>query len=322
MQTRARGMGRTARITGVALIGAALLVTTACLGDETSGTATPADGGTTTTTAPAQPPAGAPAAGRAVVREIDKTGWYDGFEITVDTATVVPDEYGGADVLLGLTFTNTTLDDKMPGIRAYLQVGDEIDGGAGFDHPTVPAGGSADGKITTSVAVLRDADRLLDSMTVVYGESSGNQTKIPLRDGDDVESVEPRTLDVTGELVQDHTTVLVTGATLAPSYGENERGKMDLGLRITLIGDAGVPAGGANIYYQYFTLTTPDGQTLAADFRGPINELLAANQTIDNPRNSVVFVVPEPATGDYVLTYDALADEDGSGAPTFEFTID
>lgn len=257
--------------------------------------------------------------GQATVRTIGKTGWYDGFEITVDKATVAPDEFGGGKVLVDITYKNTTTDNKTLYASTYLQVGKEIDGGASFDMPAVPGKGSATGNVTTTVRKLSDAEHLLDSITVVYGQAADNQTKIPLKSGAQVESVQPKTLAVTGKLVQDETTVEITGGTLAPSYTKDEHGKMDLALHIKLVGGPGISDGGLNVFYDYFSVKTPDGQSVAADVRGPINELLNRNETIDNAKNYVVFVVPSPATGPYVVTYDAKKGE--GSAPSFSFTV-
>ncbi|MEU1545134.1 hypothetical protein [Nocardia sp. NPDC005745] len=259
--------------------------------------------------------------GQSTVRTVGKTGWYDGFAITVDKATVVPDEYGGAKVRIDITYKNTTLDDHTLSITPSLLVGREVDGGAIFDSPAVPGNGSATGTATTSVASAKDAEHLIDTMTIVYGKAADNQTKIPLAAAGKVDSVQPRTLPISGTLVQDQTTIRITGGRISPSYTENENGKSDLALRITLVGGAGIPAGGTNIYYDYFTVRTPDGRTVAADIRGPINELLNADETIDNPKNYVVFVVPSPGTGPYTLTYNAQKEEGAAGAPTLSFTV-
>ncbi|MEU1994994.1 hypothetical protein ABZ511_11125 [Nocardia gamkensis] len=259
--------------------------------------------------------------GQSTVRTVGKTGWYDGFAITVDKATVVPDEYGGAKVRIDITYKNTTLDDHTLSITPSLLVGREVDGGAIFDSPAVPGNGSATGTATTSVASAKDAEHLIDTMTIVYGKAADNQTKIPLAAAGKVDSVQPRTLPISGTLVQDQTTIRITGGRISPSYTENENGKSDLALRIALVGGGGIPAGGTNIYYDYFTVRNPDGRTVAADIRGPINELLNADETIDNPKNYVVFVVPSPGTGSYTLTYNAQKEEGAAGAPTLSFTV-
>ncbi|WP_040688028.1 hypothetical protein [Nocardia vinacea] len=297
------------------LIGSSALLMTACNDKDAK------SGPTTTASAQSTVGQGQPGAknGQSTVRSIGKTGWYEGFDITVDKATVVPDEFGGAKVLIDITYKNTTPDNKTISNNTYLQVDKEVDAGASFDSPTVPGKGSATGNVTTSVKTLHDAEHLLDTITVIYGQASDNQTKIPLKASAQVEGVAPKTLNVTGKLVQDQTTIEITGGTLAPSYTKNERDKMDLSLRVKIIGGPGISAGGLNVFYDYFTVKTPDGQTIPADIRGPINELLNTNETIDNAKNYVVFVVPSPATGTYVVTYDAKKGE--GAAPNFSFTI-
>ncbi|MFI7666081.1 hypothetical protein [Nocardia sp. NPDC049526] len=297
------------------LIGSSALLMTACNDKDTK------SGPTTTASAQSTVGQGQSGAknGQSTVRNIGKTGWYEGFDITVDKATVVPDEFGGAKVLIDITYKNTTPDNKTISNNTYLQVDKEVDGGASFDSPTVPGKGSATGKVTTSVKTLHDAEHLLDTIAVIYGQASDNQTKIPLKASAQVEGVAPKTLNASGKLVQDQTTIEITGGTLAPSYTKDERDKMDLSLRIKIIGGPGISAGGLNVFYDYFTVKTPDGQTIPADIRGPINELLNTNETIDNAKNYIVFVVPSPATGTYVVTYDAQKGE--GSAPNFSFTI-
>ncbi|MEV6137925.1 hypothetical protein AB0L63_18025 [Nocardia sp. NPDC051990] len=297
------------------LIGSSALLMTACDDKDTK------SGPTTTASALNTIGQGQPGAknGQSTVRAIGKTGWYEGFDITVDKATVVPDEFSGARVLIDITYKNTTPDNKTISNNTYLQVDKEVDGGASFDSPTVPGKGSATGKVTTSVKTLHDAEHLLDTITVIYGQASDNQTKIPLKASAQVEGVAPKTLNVTGKLVQDQTTIEISGGTLAPSYTKNERDKMDLSLHIKIIGGPGISAGGLNVFHDYFTVKTPDGQTITADIRGPINELLNTNETIDNAKNYVIFVVPSPATGTYVVAYDAKQGE--GSAPNSSFTI-
>ncbi|MGW4716808.1 hypothetical protein [Nocardia sp. NPDC004260] len=306
---------RAVTVAGAALVVASALLLSACQDEDGIPVAVPS---TTAAGVAAEPGA---ANGQSTVRTVGKTGWYDGFDITVDKATVVPDEYGGAKVRIDITYKNTTLDNHTLSITPSLLVGKEVDGGAIFDSPTVPGNGSATGTATTSFKSAKDAQHLIDTMTVVYGAAADNQTKIPLAAAGKVDSVQPKALAVTGTLVQDQTTIQVTGGRISPSYTESENGKSDLALRIKLVGGSGIAAGGTNIYYDYFTVRTPDGQTVAADIRGPINELLNANETIDNPKNYVVFVVPSPGTGPYTVTYNAQKQEGAATAPTLSFTV-
>ncbi|WP_433663037.1 hypothetical protein ACQPW1_13410 [Nocardia sp. CA-128927] len=301
-----------------ALISAAALVLTAC--NDKDGAATPVSA-TPATSVVANGSPGSNNASQSTVRTVGKTGWYEGFDITVNKATVVPDEFGGAKVLIDITYKNTTLDNKTMSNNTSLLVGNEVDGGASWDNPTVPGGGSATGKVTTPVKSAKDAEHLIDTMTVVYGQAADNQTKIPLSAAGKVESVQPKAFPVTGTLTQDQTTIQVTAGKLSPSYTKNEHGKNEIALHIKIIGGSGVAAGGSNIFTEYFSLKTPDGQNLVADDRGTINELLGAGQTIDNAKNYVVFVVAAPATGNYVLTYNSQKEEGAATAPTLAFTV-
>ncbi|MFE3022819.1 hypothetical protein [Nocardia tengchongensis] len=257
---------------------------------------------------------------QAVVRTIGKTGWYEGFEITVDKATVTPDEFGGAKVRVDITYKNTTTANKTLSVVPTVQIGGAIDGGAGWNSPEVPGKGSAAGDVTTSVKKFDNAEHLLDTVTILYGSAAENQTKFPLKADAKVESIAPRTLAITGKLTQDQTTVEITGATLTPSYTKNEAGKMELALKFKLVGGSGIGDGGLNVFSEYFTIKAPGGQTVVDDqLRGFIDELLSRNQTIDKPDLQAVFVVPAPATGNYTLSYDATKGK--NAVPTFSFTV-
>ncbi|MFF2556577.1 hypothetical protein ACFVUS_36605 [Nocardia sp. NPDC058058] len=305
----------------VLVIGTSALLMTACNDKDTK--AGPSSSQIAQPMGTGQPgggnPGGSTSNGQATVRTVGKTGWYEGFDITVDKATVVPDEFGGAKIRIDITYKNTTTDNKTLSIVPTLQVGNEIDAGAGFDNPAVPGKGSATGNVTTTVKKLSDAQHLLDTLKVIYGTAAENQTIIPIAADGKVQSIQPRDLSVSGTLVQDQTTIQITGGTLSPSYTKGENGKMDLALHVKIIGGSGISDGGANIFYEYFSVKTPDGQNVPADIRGPINELLERNQTIDNAKNFAIFVVPSPGTGTYVVTYDAKKGE--GTAPTFSFTV-
>ncbi|AYF77443.1 hypothetical protein D7D52_30580 [Nocardia yunnanensis] len=304
-----------------ALIATSALLMTACNDKNTPSPAA------TSLSAAAQPGAAQPGGtdktggtnSQASVRAIGKTGWYEGFEITVDKATVTPDESGGAKVRVDLTYKNTTTKDKTLDASPTLLINGAVDQGADSNTPTVPGKASATGDISTSVKKLDSAEHLLDTISVVFGTAADNQTTIPLKADAKADSVQPKTLNVSGTLVQDQTTVMVTGGTLTPSYTKGERNKMEVGLHIKLVGGSGIGDGGLNVFTEYFSLKGPDGQTVVADSRGFIDELLERNQTIDKADLYAVFVVPAPATGNYVLSYDAT--KGASPAPTFAFTV-
>lgn len=298
-----------------ALIGVSAVLATGC--DDKDGTpvANPS------VSAPSSVAGGPQASSKqATVRTVGKTGWWDGFEITLAKATIVPSESGGGKFVADIAYRNTTGDNKTLTADAFLQFGTEVDATASWDYVTVPGKGSANGTVTTSLKVVKDPQHLLDQMTLVFGQASQNQTKLPVKAAAPVESVQPKALAVTGRLVQDQTTIEITGGNLTPSYAKDERGKMLLSLHVKIIGGPGVPAGGLNIFDEYFSMRTPDGQQQPADTRSYLNELLEKNQTIDNPKNFAVFLVPSPGTGSYVLSYNASKEADPN-APTLPFTV-
>ncbi|MEU4343964.1 hypothetical protein AB0H00_22295 [Nocardia sp. NPDC023852] len=243
---------------------------------------------------------------QSTVRTVGKTGWYGGLDITVNKATVVPSQAGGGQLLIDITYQNTTSEVRRLSENTYLQIGEEIDASAVFDTPTVSGNDSAAVKITTTVASTKDLDRLLDTVTVVYGQASDNQTKIPIAAAAQVESIQPQALNITGTLVQNQTTIEITGGKLSPSYKRNQRNKMDIELRLEISGES-------YISNDYFTVRTPSGQIVVADVRVPDDESVVVLAT-------AVFVVPNPTTGPYVLTYDSSRGK-SRPAPTLSFTI-
>ncbi|WP_280454104.1 hypothetical protein [Nocardia brasiliensis] len=80
-----------------ALLIAAALALAAC--NDKNGTATPASGTPPTSVAATGSPGSAT---QATVRTVGKTRWFEGFDKTVDNATVVPDELGGANVQIDI----------------------------------------------------------------------------------------------------------------------------------------------------------------------------------------------------------------------------
>lgn len=316
MRSNTRGSRVVTAVAASAVLGMTALLVTGCNDDDVKGKAVSSSVSAPSSVAGA-PASGSPTAGQPV-RTIGKTGWFEGFDITVTKATVT-DQLGGARLVIDVSYKNTGTENKTVD-NGFLQVGDRTDSGAIFDSPTVPGKGTATGTVTTSLKSGANVDQVLDSITVVYGQSSDNQTKIPLAAAGKVDSVQPRVLPISGKLTQGQITIEVTDGKLSPSYVRGERGKYELALHVKIVGGPGVPAGGMNVFENFFSVQTPDGQSLVADNRSPVNELPEKNQTIDKPGNYVVFVVPAPGTGNYVLSYDGKTGDDAPPA-TFAFSV-
>lgn len=152
-------------------------------------------------------------AAKPVVQSVGKTGWWGGFDITVKSATLT----GGRQLAIDVTYKNTNPTTATLGINHSLQVGNQIVD-AYFDTPEVPAGGTAAGTITTTLGkASASPQQLLDSMSVVFGTATDNQTIIPLRATTPVDSVQPRTLGVSGHLNQELVQIDVLHGSIAPS---------------------------------------------------------------------------------------------------------
>ena len=250
-------------------------------------------------------PASSSAALPPVTRQIDRTGWYDGFAITVREVTAEPGYGDVVDMTVTLLFENLGIDDNTPP-EGDVQV-DGLAVEAYFDAPGIPAGGRAEGTAVFSVAPEEalTPDEAIDRMTIVYGDAGDNQTVIPLAESAEVDSIEPADLEVDGTMTQGQIVVDVVQARLAPSYESGERGKALLDVRITLSCAPDCQASGWNTGYEQFSVTGPDGSSVVADQRSDYCcDALYPGVVSDSERNVLTFVVPLPGTGDYTLTYD------------------
>ncbi|MEP6560178.1 MAG: hypothetical protein ABJD68_03770, partial [Nakamurella sp.] len=80
------------------------------------------------------------AAGAApITRTIGKTGWYDGFAITVDDVTAEQSDGDGVDVTVNFSYQNLLTEADSPP-HADVQIDGESQQ-AFFDAPSIPAGG-------------------------------------------------------------------------------------------------------------------------------------------------------------------------------------
>jgi hypothetical protein len=248
-----------------------------------------------------------------VTRPVGKAGWWGGFRITVDEATAeVPADAWTytAQVTLAVTMENLGEESTAPPFEVRLEAGG-VSFDAFTDSPTIGGGGNAPATVTADVdpsglGVVDDRDlgQVLDALTVVYGEASENQTKIPLGP-DPVETFEPQQLAVEGGATHGPLTVTVTGGSLRPSYKRGENGKYELALDFELACD-GCARIGINVSRGGFVLTSPAGASVTPDSRSPYCcDALYSNDRKDDADQTVVFLVTEPLTGAYQLTMTA-----------------
>jgi hypothetical protein len=261
-----------------------------------------------------------------LTREIGKTGWYDGFAITVDEATA-SESFGGVDLEVSYTLENLGTDVGFPP-RPSIQIDGNAQDGF-FDAPSeVPAGGRSEGTATLFVSEDEDApldfDEAMDRVVWVYGDAEDNQTLIPFDESEDVTSIEPRDLEVTGTLTQGQIITEVRSGRLSPSYesGDKDVFNIDLSIKITCAADCS--PSGWYIDRSDFSLTGPDGLSNTPDDRlsGFCCEALYPDTISDDERNVLTFQVDAPATGDFTLTLNNASTADAGVAPaTFAFSI-
>lgn len=255
--------------------------------------------------------------------KLGKTGWYDGFAITLDDLTAEPSGFG-ASILINLTVQN--LRDETGSLGDGIVESDGAAASAFWDLPDVPGEGKAKGTIRTDVdgELENEADlqALLGTMAVVFGEARDNQTRIPLEAKGKVESVEPKELALTGTLQQGQLIVDVLDGDLQPSYASGEKGKAELSVRVKISCAADCQAQGWNVDSSMFSVKAPDGTSAVADSRSRYCcDAIYPGTVSDNADNVLTFVVPLPGTGAYTLTYDnPSVTSQGTAPATFAIT--
>nr|WP_192817835.1 hypothetical protein [Rhodococcus sp. JVH1] len=239
----------------------------------------------------------------AVEREIDKIGWHDGFEITVDEVTVNSDD-ASTTLDFDLNYKNLVGVSHTPTDKAYL----EVDGAVvklSFDSPEIAGGGEASGTATASIMApseTLDGDDVVDSVVLVYGQADENQTRIPLAEHDSVESIEPRGLPV-GMTFGTDMEITLDEAFLWPSYQPGEKDKHEVWVKINANCGRCSTGGFSDVNPGDFELTGPDGQSARGDKRGGfISENVSSINKIEG--EWIVFVMDEPVPGAYTFLWE------------------
>lgn len=256
---------------------------------------------------------------------LGKTAWYGDFAITLDKLSAAPGFFG-TTLTIDVTYQNLTDESARPFEGTVVVDGEALP--TLWDIPEIPGQGKARGTIETDVDTGDDAidakalDALLAKTSVVYGEASDNRSTIPLSKDGKVDSVEPKTLSAKGTLTQAQLIVEVLSGRLAPSYEVGDKGKTELDLRIKISCAADCPASGFNVDTSMFSVKGPDGTSVTADGRSDYCcDAIYPGDVSDNARNVLTFVVPNPGTGAYTLTFNNPSLTSAGTAPaTFAFT--
>ena len=239
----------------------------------------------------------------AFEREIDKIGWHDGFEITVDKVTANSDD-ASTTLDLDLTYKNLVGVSHTPTDKAYL----EVDGAVvklSFDSPEIAGGGEASGTATASMKTPSDApgvDDVVDSAVLVYGQADANQTRIPLAEKGSVESIEPRGIPV-GMTFGTDMEITLDEAYLWPSYQPGEKDKYEVWVKINANCGRCSTGGFSDVNPGDFELAGPGGQSGRGDKRGGfISENVSSTSKIEG--EWIVFVMDEPTPGPHTFLWE------------------
>jgi hypothetical protein len=128
-------------------------------------------------------------------------------------------------------------------------------------------------------------------------------------------------LTLTGRLVQGQIAVDALSGTLAPSYQSGEKGQMTIDLRVKLTCSTACSTAGNYVNESAFSLETPGGSAVVADPRSPYRRVsLDPGEVNDDSQNVLVFLVPAPGTGTYVLSYDAKLGDGTTPPATLRFS--
>jgi len=257
---------------------------------------------------------------------VGKTGWYDGFRITLVDVEAQPSG-NGAKVVVNATYENLTQTSENTPRGEILSMGKVVYGS--WESPKVPGGGKASGSIAVNIELGKTSldkaafDKLLANLAIQYGDADSNQTIIPFDPAQSVTSVEPRTLALTGRLQQGALVVEIVSGGLRPSYKSGDKGKAELSMRIKVSCAAECTRYGVSMNRDMLSLATPKGTSAVPDVRSTYCcDAVYPGTVSDNARNVVTFLVPNPGTGAYTLTLksDSLAAE-GAAPATFAFTV-
>jgi hypothetical protein len=247
-----------------------------------------------------------------VTAQIDKTFWYAGFKVTLGKAMYGP----GKQVTIVATFDNESTQSEIFEAELVVQTPANnfiADSGMQDDVPKVP--GKSSGMGTLVIPVNRQPFSFAGA-TLIVGDASGAQAKVPLDGNGTLVDLAPKPVAVTGSVTAMTLTLTLKGGDLRydvlSSHEQLKVGKLSLTLIFNISFTSDIqdeyPFSGNNL-----TLKLPDGTTTGSQ-DGPV-ELLKTRTTLQD--QSVRFTVSNPPTGKYglVLTDDKVSQELGFTLP-------
>ena len=239
--------------------------------------------------------------------QVNEAFWHAGWKVTLEEATLTPGNFGSADVSISATFENLGADEAIFDSELLLTSGgnDYSDEAfAGHDLPLVPGARTGEGSFNFRV----DEEFSLDDATLIIGNPDNNQAIVPIgSEGDELVSLEPRDIAVTGDATAGALTITVERAELRADlpdqHQEVEDGKLALTVYFSATPQAGIQIGQGVLQSEAVILELPDGTSVAvrSDGVSGVNELLQGKEGTTIPDLRVRFEIPEDAEGDFAV---------------------
>ncbi|GAA2365012.1 hypothetical protein Cme02nite_32140 [Catellatospora methionotrophica] len=292
-------MSTMSRLRFPAVTAAIVLALTGCAAGTGSGEGDP--------TGPAA--SGSPAPAAVTEIQINKSYWYAGFKVTVGTARIVASSFGeGKAVAIEAVFQNLSPEyPRSPTSDIALTVGDRTY--AELDNPLsklteVPAQRSQPGVYAVTV----DEHFVLTEAVLVVGKPTLRQATVPFNGPDGLIPLEPKPVSITGKVLREKTGSVFMTVSEAEVRADEPllHGQAPTGqeyLRVTFTATNNTDAGFAWVFDRDLHLRMPDGTSLAtADNCSRAQIYPAPHATATG--GLACFLVPAPATGSYVLSWD------------------
>lgn len=246
--------------------------------------------------------------------DVGRTVYLSALEVRVDRVSV--DDLGA--VTVDGYLVNGNLTDNAPlAVMLNTPVWLEFDNGVRArvrtDAPSTPVGSRSPLRWTASVYPQQPGE--LGSAALVFGSSGGNQSRLPLGEGNLVTVPPVRRLGVGTVLQTAESNARVTESVYRTAFGADAAGVMRLDLRVRVDGrkTSGTLCGTSN-----FTLTLPDGSTVAAgspEDGSAFSYVCRKNEA--NAGGWLSFPVPAGTHGKVTLSMATYAPDGTPGSATF-----
>jgi hypothetical protein len=283
----------------VAFVAALSLAVAACGGggDDDVSTESTSGVGESTTTATTAP--------EVLEREVGKTVWWTGFEITVESLQAEPQLGGGANLTIDTTWKNLGDEEAAPPVPSLDNDGEAISPSS--DAGLASGQAQVQGTLTAYVqSEETDLAALVDGLELVWGGSGDNQSIVPLDEATEPTTFEPQQVDSFSGTLTTPTVVLeFSEGRYEWSYASGGEGQFVLMAHMKVSCGTPCPDEGTAMSLADITLTVPGEDTplSPSEESGFCCEAVYPGTVSDDPSNTVAFRIEGEPSGSYELTY-------------------